>query len=188
MRIVAGKHKGRRLAAPEGSSMRPTSDRAREALFNVLAHRSFHDDGRPMLAEARVLDVFAGTGAMGLEALSRGATHATFIERDRTALAALEKNIAELGEASRTSILRNDATALPGAKEAASLAFLDPPYGAGLAEPALTSLVKGGWIEPGAVVIVELGKREDISPPAQFTPLDERRYGAAHFVLLRYGA
>ncbi len=188
MRIVAGKHRGRRLAAPEGDGVRPTSDRAREALFNVLAHRSFRADGRPMLVEARVLDIFAGTGAMGLEALSRGAARATFVERDRAALAALEKNIADLGEAARTAILRNDATALPSAKEAASLAFLDPPYGAGLAEPALNALAKGGWLEDGAVVIVEMGKREEMTPPVPFTPLDERRYGAARFVLLRYGA
>ena len=184
MRIVAGKHRGRRLAAPEGAGVRPTSDRAREALFNVLAHRPLHADGKPILAEARVLDVFAGTGAMGLEALSRGAAHATFVERDRAALAALEKNIAELGEAARSTILRTDALALPRAKEAASLAFLDPPYGEGLAEPALAALVKGGWLEDGAVVIVELGKRDALSPPAALTSLDERRYGAARFVIL----
>lgn len=188
MRIVAGKHRGRRLAAPEGDGVRPTSDRAREALFNVLAHRSFRADGRPMLVEARVLDIFAGTGAMGLEALSRGAAHATFVERDRTALSALEKNITELGETPRSTVLRMDALALPHAKAAASLAFLDPPYGEGLAEPALAALAKGGWLEDGAVVIVELGKRDALSPPVAFTSLDERRYGAARFVLLRHGA
>lgn len=188
MRIVAGKHRGRRLAAPEGSGVRPTSDRAREALFNVLAHRPLHADGKPILAGARVLDVFAGTGAMGLEALSRGGAHATFIERDRAALAALEKNIATLGEAARASVLRADALNMPRAKEPASLAFLDPPYGEGLAEPALTALAKGGWLEDGAIVIVELGKRDDLSPPVLFTQLDERRYGAARFILLRHGA
>ena len=188
MRIVAGKHRGRRLAALEGAGVRPTSDRAREALFNILAHRPLRADGKPVLAGARVLDVFAGTGAVGLEALSRGAAHATFVERDRAALAALEKNIAELGEAARTSVLRIDVLALPRAKEAASLAFLDPPYGAGLAEPALFALANGGWLEDEAVVIVELGKRDDLSPPALFTPLDERRYGAARFVLLRFCA
>lgn len=188
MRIVAGKHRGRRLAAPEGASVRPTSDRAREALFNVLAHRPLRADGKPALAEARVLDVFAGTGAMGLEALSRGAAHATFIERDRTALSALEKNIAELGEAVHATALRTDALNPPRAKEPASLAFLDPPYGEGLAEPALVALAKQGWLEDGAVVIVELGKRDELSPPPLFTPLDERRYGAARFILLRHGA
>ncbi len=186
MRIVAGKHRGRHLAAPEGAGVRPTSDRAREALFNVLAHRPLRADGKPALAEARVLDIFAGTGAMGLEALSRGAAYATFVERDRAALAALEKNVAELGEAARTAILRIDVLALPHAKEAASLAFLDPPYGAGLAEPALATLANGGWLEDGAVVIVELGKRDELSPPAFFKPLDERRYGAARFVFLRF--
>jgi 16S rRNA (guanine966-N2)-methyltransferase len=165
--------------------VRPTSDRAREALFNVLAHRPLRADGKPALADARVLDVFAGTGAMGLEALSRGAAHATFVERDRTALAALEANIAALGETSRATVLRADVLALPRAKEAANLAFLDPPYGEGLAAPALTALAKGGWLEDGALVIVELGKRDDLPAPAPFTPLDERRYGAARFVILR---
>lgn len=188
MRIVAGKHRGRRLTGPEGAGVRPTSDRAREALFNVLAHRPLRADSKPVLAGARVLDVFAGTGAMGLEALSRGAAHATFVERDRAALASLEKNIADLGEAARATVLRADALALPRAKETASLAFLDPPYGEGLAEPALDALTNGGWLEDGAVVIVELGKRDALSPPAPFTSLDERRYGAARFVLLRHGA
>lgn len=188
MRIVAGKHKGRRLAAPAGASVRPTADRAREALFNVLAHRPLRADGRPTLAEARALDVFAGTGAMGLEALSRGASHATFIERDRAALAVLEKNVAAVNEQDRTAILRADALNPPPAKIAANLVFLDPPYGEGAAEPALMALAKGGWLEGGAIVVVELGKDDDFSPPALFTLLDERRYGAARFVLLRYCA
>lgn len=188
MRIVAGTLRGRRLHAPEGAGVRPTSDRAREALFNVLAHRPLRDDGRPILAGARVIDVFAGTGAMGLEALSRGAAHATFIERDRAALAALEKNIGELNQGPHTTVLRGDALSLPPAKGAAGLAFLDPPYGQGLAEPALSELAEKGWLERGAIVIVELGKRDALTPPSLFSLLDERRYGAARFVLLRYTA
>jgi 16S rRNA (guanine966-N2)-methyltransferase len=188
MRIVAGTHRGRRLHAPDGAGVRPTSDRAREALFNVQAHRPLRADGKPTLAETRVIDVFAGTGAMGLEALSRGAAHATFIERDRTALAALEKNIGELSLGPRASVLRGDALNLPPAKEAAGLVFLDPPYGQGLAEPALAQLAQKAWLENGAIAIVELGKRDDLAPPAAFTVLDERRYGAARFILLRYTA
>lgn len=188
MRIIAGRHRGRRLHAPAGTEVRPTADRAREALFNVLAHRDLRGDGKPILVGARVLDVFAGTGAMGLEALSRGATHATFVERDRTVLAALERNIADLDETARASIHRADALNPPPAQEQASLIFLDPPYGENLAAPALNALAKAGWLAEGAIAVVELGRRDAFSPPAGFTPLDERVYGAARFVLLRYEA
>ncbi|MCX7354554.1 MAG: 16S rRNA (guanine(966)-N(2))-methyltransferase RsmD [Alphaproteobacteria bacterium] len=186
MRIVAGKHRGRRLAAPEGASVRPTSDRARESLFNVLAHRPLRTDGQPVLTDARVLDVFAGTGAMGLEALSRGAAHATFVERDRATLAVLEKNVATVGEQARTTILRADALSPPPAKTPANLAFLDPPYGENLAAPALAALAKGGWLEAGAIIVVEIGKKESLAAPPAFSLLDERQYGAARLILLRY--
>lgn len=188
MRIVAGRHRGRRLHAPAGTEVRPTADRAREALFNVLAHRDLRGDGKPVLAGVRVLDVFAGTGAMGLEALSRGATHAIFVERDRTVLTALEKNIADLGETARTTILRADALNPPPAQEQASLVFLDPPYGESLAAPALDALAKAGWLAEGAIAVAELGRRDAFSLPAGFQFLDERVYGAARFILLRYEA
>jgi 16S rRNA (guanine966-N2)-methyltransferase len=184
VRIIAGRHKGRRLAAPRGQAVRPTSDRAREALFNILVHGRFAEG--PVFAAVPVLDVFAGTGAFGLEALSRGASHATFIEKDRAALALLRSNVAALGETERATLLPVDATRLPRAAAPAALAFLDPPYGEELAAPALAALAASGWLAPGALVIVELAARQDLAPPPGFTFLEERRYGAARFVFLRH--
>jgi 16S rRNA (guanine966-N2)-methyltransferase len=180
MRIVAGRHRGRRLAAPAGSIARPTADRARQALFNILAHA----DGLT-LAGARVVDSFAGTGALGLEALSQGAAHACFIERHPAALAALEANIAALGEAERTTIIRADATRPPAAAQACTLALLDPPYHSDLAGPCLTALAGGGWLADGALAVVEVAAREPFAPPAGFAIVDERSYGAARLVFLR---
>ncbi len=184
MRIIAGKHRGRALAAPEGGSVRPTSDRAREALFDILAHGRFAD--RPVFEEARVLDAFAGTGAFGLEALSRGAAQASFIEKDRTALAALRANIAALGEEQHAAVLPGDALHPPKAGAPAALAFLDPPYAEDIAAPALAALAASGWLAPGALAVVELAAKRKFAPPTGFTLLEERRYGAARLVFLRF--
>src|SRR5271168_3784908 len=144
MRIAAGRHRGRRLLAPPGETVRPTSDRARQALFNILSHGQLAAEGVPF-AGAAVLDAFAGTGALGLEALSRGAAQAVFIEQDREALAALRQNIAAFGEGDRARIVPGDATRPPRALSACELAFLDPPYRSGLATAALTALDAAGW-------------------------------------------
>ena len=183
MRIVAGKHRGRRIATPPGDIVRPTSERAREALFNILAHGRFAP--APIFEDARVLDVFAGTGAFGLEALSRGARFATFIEKDRDAREALAANIKALGESGRTRLLAVDATLPPRADGPYNLVFLDPPYRSGLAAPALEALARTGWLSPDALVIVELAARSDFEPPAGFETLEERRYGAGRLVFLR---
>jgi 16S rRNA (guanine966-N2)-methyltransferase len=184
MRIIAGKHRGRALAAPEGGSVRPTSDRAREALFDILAHGRFAD--RPVFEEARVLDAFAGTGAFGLEALSRGAAQASFIEKDRTTLAALRANITALGEEQHAAVLPGDALHPPKAGAPAALAFLDPPYAEDIAAPALAALAASGWLAPGALAVVELAAKRKFAPPKGFTLLEERRYGAARLVFLRF--
>ena len=186
MRIVAGRHRGRRLLAPPGETVRPTSDRAREALFNILSHGHPAAEGIPF-AGAAVLDAFAGTGALGLEALSRGATEAAFIEQDREALATLRRNIAALGESGRARIVSGDATRPPRAVSACELAFLDPPYRSGVAAAALTALDAAGWLTPGALAVVELAAREELTPPAGFFLLDERVYGAARLLFLRRG-
>lgn len=184
MRIIAGKHRGRRLEAPEGLTVRPTGERAREALFDILAHGSFAEG--PAYLDALVLDAFAGTGAFGLEALSRGARFATFIEKDRIARAALLKNIAALGVTAQTAILAADVLKPPRGQSPANLAFLDPPYREELAEPALLALAKAGFLAAQALVVVELAAREKFMPPPDFAALDERRYGAARFVFLRH--
>ena len=184
MRIIAGKHRHRPLLAPEGRAVRPTSDRARESVFDILAHGRFSEQDACL--DAMVLDAFAGTGAFGLEALSRGARHVVFIEKDRDARAALQKNIAALGETAHTAIINGDATRPPRATGACSLVFLDPPYGEGLAAPALKALAQSGWLADGALVVVEIAAKEDLASPEGFEPLDERRYGAAKFVFLRH--
>jgi len=186
MRIVAGKHRGRRLAAPPGETVRPTSERARAALFNILAHARF---AAPLAFEsARVLDAFAGTGAFGLEALSRGARFATFIESGRAARDALAANIRMLGEESRTRVLAADATQPPRADGPCDLVFLDPPYRSGLAAPALQALAAAGWLAPGALVVVELAARQPFAAPEGYALLDERRYGAGKIIFLRYAS
>ena len=188
MRIVAGKHRGRTLEAPAGRRVRPTADRAREALFNILDHGGWAPGGGSILAGARVLDAFAGSGALGLEALSRGAAHATFMDRDRAALETVRRNAEALGEGrDSVSLVRADATDPPRADAPASIAFLDPPYGEGLAEPALTALAAAGWLAEAALAIVELpAKAEPPESPPGFARLDDRTYGAARLVFLRY--
>jgi len=188
MRIIGGKWRGRRLAAPDGHAVRPTGDRVREALFNILEHGGFRPGGGSPLPGARVLDGFAGTGALGLEALSRGADHATFIEKDRVAQRALEANIAGCGAADQATVLRADCRTPPRATAACSLIFLDPPYGEGQAAPALTALADAGWLAEDALCSVELGAKDDFTAPARFTSLDERRYGAARIVILQAGS
>lgn len=179
MRIIAGRHRGRILRTPAGKAIRPTSDRAREALFSIL------ERGEPPVRGARFLDLFAGTGAVALEALSRGAASATLVDDDPAALACARANVARAGESANARLLRLDATRLGRAPGRFDIAFLDPPYRSGLAVPALASALEGGWLAPGARVVVELAATERLTPPAGLTLEDERRYGAARLVFLR---
>jgi 16S rRNA (guanine966-N2)-methyltransferase len=186
MRIVGGRFKGRPLAAPEGHGTRPTSDRAREAVFNVLSHASWS----PGLEGRRVLDLFAGSGALGLEALSRGAAFALFVETDAAARGAIRVNIEALDLFGLTRLHRRDATDLgpkpAGVGERFDLVFLDPPYGKGLGELALQRLRDGDWIEPGAIAVFECGASE-APQTSGFDILDTRDYGAARVLFLRAG-
>lgn len=186
MRIVAGRHRGRTLKSPPGPAVRPTSDRTRESVFNILAH------GIPGFAfeGVSVADLFCGTGALGLEALSRGAAHATFIDRDAAALKYAKENAARLGEWRNILTLRLDAAQIPPPPLAAhapcALAFLDPPYGEGLLVPALQGLAARGWLVEGALVVAEMGAKEPFEPPRGYALLQERIYGAAKVAFLRY--
>lgn len=186
LKIVGGKHRGRSIATPEGQTTRPTSHRARESLFNILMHGSWRDDGTSPLIEARVLDAFAGSGALGIEALSRGAAYATFIDNDATAVRLIGENLRKIGETAAAKVVRADVTRPPPSREGCDLLFLDPPYRSGLAAPALAALAENGWVTPGAVATIELGNTEDLVAPAGFATIDERRYGAAKIVILRY--
>ena len=179
MRITGGIHRGRTLISPPGGSTRPTSDRARESIFNILRHGNWHQG---LLENATVLDVFAGTGALGLEALSQGAKHAVFIERDHAMAKVCQDNIDRLGETGRTLVLKFDAGAphpRPLDLEPRSLVFLDPPYGKHLGAAALKALAAQGWLRGGAVCIMEMSKKIPETLPAGFTPRDERAYGIA---------
>jgi 16S rRNA (guanine966-N2)-methyltransferase len=183
MRIVAGRLKGRVLFAPEGQSTRPTSDRAREALFNILAH------GEPPLEGAHVLDAFAGSGALGFEALSRGAGSVTFMETDGAAFAIIHGNAKKLAVEKQVSIQRFDATHPPKALTPCRFLLMDPPYKSGLAKPALLALEAQGWIAPDAMVVVEVAAGEAFtSPIKELTIVDERKYGAARLVFLSLGS
>jgi 16S rRNA (guanine966-N2)-methyltransferase len=184
LRIVGGVHRGRRLTVPLGDAVRPTGDRTREALFNILSHGGFAAGGLPF-ADRPVLDAFAGTGAFGLEALSRGASAAAFIDNGREALSALRRNIAALGEEDRAHVIAGDATRPPRAGFACTLAFLDPPYRSRLAETALTGLAAAGWLAADALAVVEIAASEEFPLPAGFARVDERVYGAARLVFLR---
>lgn len=185
LKIIGGKHRGRALEAPQGQDVRPTSSRAREALFNILAHASWHEDGTSPLIDARVLDAFAGSGALGLEALSRGAAHVTFLDNDARSIKLIGENLRLLGEVAAAKVVRADATRPPPTREFCDLIFLDPPYRSGLSAAALAALAEAGWLAPGAIVTVELAHNEDIVPPTGFEQIDERRYGAAKIVILR---
>ncbi len=185
LRIVGGKHRGRAIATPEGLATRPTASRAREALFNILAHAAWREDGTSPLSDARALDAFAGSGALGMEALSRGAAHATFFDKDGAAIKLIGENLRKLGETGAAKVVRADALRPPMAREPCDLVFLDPPYRSSEAAPALAALDQAGWLAPGAIVTVELAHNEDIVLPPGFAAIDERRYGAAKIVILR---
>lgn len=188
MRIVAGRLKGRTIAAPEGRDVRPTSDRVRESLFNILEHRDWGTGGRSPVPGARVLDAFCGTGALGLEALSRGAAHSTFLDNARLALAVCRDNVRKLGETANADVLQGDALNPVRPRAPYDLVFLDPPYGQDLVPRALEALAAEGWIAPGAICIAETGAKEALVPPAGFEELDDRTYGAARIRFLRYAA
>jgi 16S rRNA (guanine966-N2)-methyltransferase len=183
MRIVAGKFRGAGIEAPKGLTTRPTSDRVRQALFNVLEH------GAPGLDfdGLRVLDLFAGSGALGLEALSRGARFCVFIEESAAARAAIRGNVEALGLTGVTKIWRRDATKLgaAGALQPFELIFCDPPYGQGLGERALAAAVEGGWTGPGAVAILEERAGLDIAWPAPFEEIDRRHYGGTEIAIAK---
>ena len=180
MRIVAGKLRGRRIMAPENSDIRPTSDRVRESLFDILAHRH---DGLP--EDAIVADIFCGTGALGLEALSRSAAHVTFLDSDRNALDLARRNAIQLGVAPEANFLLRDARKPGPASKPADLMFLDAPYRSDLSAPALQALIEAGWCRPGALIVIELARTENIVLPEGCETVDTRVYGHTKLVFAR---
>lgn len=185
MRVTSGRFGGRTLIAPDDVRVRPTSDKVRQAIFNVLAHKDFGVGF--MLDGARVIDLFAGTGAMGLEALSRGARYCLFIDDSAESRALIRQNVEVFGLTGVTKIWRRDATDLGvrSMDQPFSLAFLDPPYRKNLIAPALASLRDGGWLAPNAIIVAETAEDETIPPTDGFTSLDDRLYGDTRATILR---
>lgn len=183
MRVTAGRLKGRSLAAPADLAVRPTSDKVRQAIFNILHHGDF---GGFRLEGARVIDLFAGTGALGIEALSRGAGYALFIDDAAASRALIWRNVEALGLTGVTKIWRRDATQLgPRSGEAFDLAFLDPPYRKELLAPALAALRDGGWLKPDAVAVAEMAEEETLPSTDGYALLDERVYGDTRVLFLQ---
>lgn len=185
MRVVAGRFKGRPLAGPRSDAIRPTSDRLRESLFGVLAHA--YDDA---VAGARVMDLFAGTGAMGIEALSRGAAFALFVDEGAQARGLIRENVDALGLGGVTRLYRRDATKLGAADrvEPFDLVFCDPPYGRDLAPKALISAARGGWLAPGALFVVEESADAELPCPPGFEEVERRTWGDTQVLFARWGS
>jgi len=186
MRIVGGDLRGRKLQNPTDDRVRPTSDRIREALFNVLAHGDFGDFS---LQDARVLDLFAGTGALGLEAISRGASFALFVDDHTASRGLIRTNAEDLGVTGRIKLYKRDATRLgprpASAGSAFDLVFADPPYGKGLGEQALTAALEGDWLSPRALVVLEEDKDADIAVPDGLVEVDRRTYATTQIILMQ---
>jgi 16S rRNA (guanine966-N2)-methyltransferase len=182
MRIVAGKFRGRNLQGPKSNAIRPTSDRLRESIFNILVHAY----GDP-ITDARVIDLFAGTGALGLEALSRGAKFALFVEETIEARGVIRENIETLGVIGISNVFRRDAAKLGehGPVDPFDLVFCDPPYGQGLAEKALAGARAGGWLNPAALVVVEDAAEPGFKTPEGYEEIERRRYDGTEVIFLR---
>lgn len=184
MRIVGGRLRGRVIKGPSHDGLRPTADRVREAVFNILAHgiEDFELEG------SNVLDLFAGTGALGLEAMSRGASYCLFVDNSAEARGLIRDNIDTCTLAGTTRIFRRDATDMgpAGRHDRFSLVFADPPYGAGLGEKALESVASGGWLIDGAIAVLEERRDTPIEPPASYVELDRRAYADTEVIFLRY--
>lgn len=187
MRVIAGKHKMRRIESLDKDSLRPTSGRTREAIFNILSHGRFIQEDKRLFDDCTVLDLFCGTGALGVEALSRGASRAVFVDIDAKHLDVARKNIAHIGETDHAVFIRSDSANPPSAKFPCNLIFLDPPYESGLIAKAFKNLLLGGWVAENAVVVTEFAKHEVFDCPAGFEVAVDRLYGKTRVVIFVRG-
>lgn len=181
MRIIGGKYSGKKLTSPTTGDTRPTSDKARQAIYNILSHKDF-----PSIHDVLVLDVFAGSGAMGIEALSRGAKHAYFIDNHLPAIRVIEQNIMSIGEKEKSTVLQHDVTQCFRAPEEVGFVFCDPPYQQGLIFPALNKLKENGWLKDGAICVIEMHKSEPSELPDFVRITKEKTYGVAKILFATY--
>lgn len=188
MRVIAGKFKGRNIDTlhEKGKNIRPTTGKTREALFNILSHGQFLSGDKKLLDGARVLDLFCGSGALAIEALSRGAAYAVLVDMDKDHLEIARTNIKNLGEEQNAAFIRANSSTPPPAHLPCNLIFIDPPYNKGLAQITLTNLVKGNWLAENAVIVVETAKKEDVTPPESFEEMADRIYGNSRIRILRW--
>ena len=185
LRIIAGQHRGRRIETSDVKTLRPTSSRTRAAIFNILSHGAFSgEDNSPFLSR-HVADLFCGSGALGFEALSRGAAGVTFVDQSQDALNLVRTTAERFKEMSHARLMRSDSSQLPLSSVRHSLVFIDPPYNSGLAPKSLTSLKRQGWLEKDAVCVVEVSSHETFEAPEGFSVFDEREYGNTAVFLLR---
>lgn len=187
LRIFAGKHRGRKLQAFDDKLVRPTAGRTREAIFNILNHGRFAE-GERFLHDATVLDLFCGSGALGLEALSHGASHTVFIDMNQECLAMAKQNAEHMGEGKNVTLIRSDSSNPPPARFPCSLVFVDPPYSSNLLVPSLKNLAAKGWLKTGSIIVTEMGKKEDLPEIEGFNRIDDRIYGRTRIILLEWGS
>jgi len=186
LKIIAGKYRGKNIETKKSKDIRPTSGKARGAVFNILSHGIFSGEENSPIIDKVVADLFCGTGALGLEAISRGADSVIFVDQSKDSLEIARKNAMNLKEEDNCYFVRSDSTSLPKARQVCSLVFLDPPYNSGLATTALKSLDVQGWLAQDAVAVVELAHKEVFAAPPNYTAFDERKYGNSKVVFLRY--
>lgn len=186
MRVIGGKHRNRRIEAIDDKKLRPTAARTREAIFNILSHAEFAEDGVTVIDDAVVLDLFCGTGALGIEALSRGAKHVIFVDIEQKHLDVTRANVKFLDESENATFIRSDSANPPPARTQCNVVFLDPPYKKGLLGKALHNLIAGNWLADNAIVVVEMGKFEKLPEHEGYEVLRERVYGGTAVVILRY--
>lgn len=186
MHIFSGSLKGRKITSPKGKSVRPTSGRTREAIFNILTHGNFLSDSHTAVEDSRVLDLYCGSGALAFEAISRGASHAVLIDIENNNLETVRSNAQRMGIDAQITCIRSDSSNPPPARMACNLVFIDPPYKSGLAQKTLSNIAKSGWLSENAIIVMELEKREDVPIPEGFEIITERKYGITKIIVLRW--
>jgi len=193
MKVTGGKYRGKNIESRTEKTLRPTTARVRETMFNILAHGKFiyeddfiSDDNPSLIEDRKVIDIFCGTGALAIEAISRGASFVYLVDQNPQTLSLAKENIDSLGDGENASYIRSDSTLLPSAFEKCDLAFIDPPYNKNLGVPAIKSLAKNGWLKIGAIIVLEHGKQDDVQDIAGFRMLDNRTSDKTRITFYQY--